>query len=78
MTNARAVFLNEQRKNEQRKIAERAKKADKACWVDDYNEYGDFANCSDCGFQIDVHENRGYYNFCPHCGAYMFGGEEYI
>lgn len=61
--------------DKQTKIAERAKKADKAYWVDDYNEYGDFANCSFCGFQIDVHENRGYYNFCPHCGACMFGRE---
>lgn len=68
MTKRKAVMLSEQLK-----IAERAKKADKAHWIDDDSDYGYFANCSFCGFQIDVHENRGYYNFCPHCGACMFG-----
>lgn len=68
MTKRKAVMLSEQLK-----IAERAKKADKAYWIDDDGDYGYFANCSYCGFQIDVHENRGYYNFCPHCGACMFG-----
>lgn len=44
-------------------------------WIDDeeYNtEYGYyFAHCSECGYQMDVHENRGYHNFCPNCGAKM-------
>lgn len=70
MTKRKAVMLSEQLK-----IVERAKKADKACWIDDDSDYGYFANCSFCGYQIDVHENRGYHNFCPHCGAYMFGVE---
>lgn len=30
-----------------------------------------FANCSKCGYQMDVHNNRGYFNFCPYCGARM-------
>lgn len=29
------------------------------------------ANCSECGYQMDVHSNRGYFNFCPYCGAKM-------
>lgn len=51
-----------------------------AKWIDDDEEYlrrgYQFANCSVCGFQMDVHENRGYYNYCPLCGAKM--GEEEI
>lgn len=30
-----------------------------------------FANCSECGYMMDVHNNRGYFNFCPYCGAKM-------
>lgn len=30
-----------------------------------------FANCSECGYQMDVHENRGYFRYCPNCGARM-------
>ena len=48
-------------------------------WIDDeeYNtEYGYyFAHCSECGYQMDVHENRGYHNFCPNCGAKMEGSK---
>ena len=45
-------------------------------WVDD-DETNEklgtyFAHCSQCGFQMDVHSNRGYFNFCPNCGAKMF------
>lgn len=40
-------------------------------WIDDNN----YANCSLCGLQINVHENRGYHNFCPNCGAKMFEAE---
>lgn len=44
-------------------------------WIDDeeYNtKYGYyFAHCSECGYQMDVHENRGYHNYCPNCGAKM-------
>ena len=38
-------------------------------WVDDDNSF--YANCSKCGYQIDTHEERGYHNFCPNCGARM-------
>ena len=48
-------------------------------WIDDeeYNmRYGYyFAHCSECDYQMDVHENRGYHNYCPHCGAKMEGSE---
>lgn len=40
-------------------------------WVDDDGEFGYYANCSVCGYEMDVHENRGYFNFCPHCGSDM-------
>ena len=46
----------------------------KGKWVDCEDGYY-LANCSECGFQMDVHENRGYFNFCPNCGADMRGGE---
>lgn len=39
-------------------------------WVD-YDGPGYFANCSECGYQIDVHENRGYFTYCPNCGSKM-------
>ena len=41
-------------------------------WIDEdpaFAEY--FANCSVCGYEIDVHNERGYFNFCPNCGAKM-------
>ena len=41
-------------------------------WIDEdpaFAEY--FANCSACGYEIDVHNERGYFNFCPNCGAKM-------
>ncbi len=46
-------------------------------WIDDtstnyYCHY--YANCNRCGYHIDVHENRGYHNFCPSCGADMRKG----
>lgn len=46
-------------------------------WVDD-DEHVEYywANCSVCGLQIDVHENRGYHNFCPNCGARMKGADD--
>lgn len=41
-------------------------------WLDDNNSFNSFyANCSECGYQIDTHEERGYHNFCPYCGARM-------
>ena len=42
-----------------------------ARWIDDDSGSGYYANCSNCGYQIDVHENRGYYRFCPECGRKM-------
>ena len=46
-------------------------------WIDEdpaFAEY--FANCSVCGYEIDVHNERGYFNFCPNCGAKMDGKKE--
>lgn len=42
-------------------------------WIDYEDSFTDgyYANCSNCGYQMDVHEERGYFNFCPHCGADM-------
>jgi len=44
-------------------------------WIDadEINEQLDtyLANCSVCNCQMDVHENRGYFKFCPNCGAKM-------
>jgi len=37
-------------------------------WIDDDNYY---ANCSCCGYQMDTHEEHGYFKFCPNCGAKM-------
>lgn len=37
---------------------------------------GYYANCSQCGYQIDVHENRGYPNYCANCGADLRGDAE--
>ena len=47
-------------------------------WIDEdpaFAEY--FANCSVCGYEIDIHNERGYFNFCPNCGAKMDGGDEH-
>ncbi len=38
-------------------------------WIDENGTY--YANCSKCGYQMDTHEERGYHNFCPNCGADM-------
>ena len=43
-------------------------------WIDENNS--NYANCSECGYQIDTHEERGYHNFCPHCGVDMRGENE--
>lgn len=37
---------------------------------------GYYANCSECGYQIDVHKARGYPNYCEHCGADMRGDDK--
>lgn len=37
-------------------------------WIDDDNYY---ANCSCCGYQMDTHEEHGYFKFCPNCGSEM-------
>ena len=42
-------------------------------WIDEGGTY--YANCSKCGYQMDTHEERGYHNFCPNCGADMRGGD---
>lgn len=43
-------------------------------WIDENCTY--YANCSMCGYQMDTHEERGYHNFCPNCGADMRGEDE--
>ena len=30
------------------------------------------ASCSECGYQMNVHNNRGYFKYCPNCGAKMY------
>ena len=40
-------------------------------WIDTDSHLGYFANCSVCGYQMDVHAERGYFNFCPNCWAKM-------
>ena len=44
-------------------------------WIDTDSHLGYFANCSACGYQMDVHTERGYFRYCPHCGAKMDGDE---
>jgi len=45
-----------------------------AYWIDCCGPIDDFlANCSNCGYQMDTHEERGYHKFCPNCGAKMDG-----
>lgn len=45
-------------------------------WVDCRRGCNYYANCSNCGMQIDVKEKGGYPNFCENCGADMRGEEE--
>ncbi len=42
-------------------------------WIDEDDSY--YANCSNCGYQINTHHERGYLKFCPNCGADMRGKE---
>ena len=46
----------------------------KGKWVTDQTGY--YPNCSECGYQMDTHTERGYFNFCPNCGADMRGEEK--
>lgn len=41
----------------------------KGKWVDEDGTY--YANCSKCGYQMDTHQERGYFRYCPNCGADM-------
>lgn len=42
-------------------------------WIDVKNiPY--LANCSNCGYQMDTHEEHGYFNYCPYCGTEMRKG----
>jgi membrane protease subunit (stomatin/prohibitin family) len=45
-------------------------------WIDDECSEFYYANCSECGYQIDVHAERGYFNFCPNCGCDMRGKQD--
>ena len=38
-------------------------------WIDEDGTY--YANCSNCGYQMDTHQERGYFAYCPNCGAEM-------
>ena len=38
-------------------------------WIDEDGTY--YANCSKCGYQMDTHQERGYFRYCPNCGADM-------
>lgn len=47
-------------------------------WIDDivsYSDTGDIilANCSLCGYQMDIVYEHGYFRYCPSCGARMDG-----
>lgn len=44
-------------------------------WID-VKDIPYLANCSCCGYQMDTHEEHGYFNHCPYCGADMRGGKE--
>lgn len=44
----------------------------KGKWID-CKDIPYLANCSICGYQMDTHEERGYFNYCPYCGADMKG-----
>ena len=41
-------------------------------WID-VKDIPYLANCSNCGYQMDTHEEHGYFNYCPYCGADMRG-----
>jgi len=43
-------------------------------WIDEDGTY--YANCSMCGYQMDTHQERGFFRYCPNCGADMRGGED--
>ena len=43
----------------------------KGKWIDENGTY--YANCSMCGYQMDTHQERGYFRYCPNCGAKMNG-----
>ncbi len=36
------------------------------------------ASCSECGYQMNVHNNRGYFKYCPNCGAKMYEDDKDI
>lgn len=43
-------------------------------WIDEDGTY--YANCSKCGYQMDTHQERGYFRFCPNCGSDNRGRSE--
>ena len=36
------------------------------------------ARCSECEYHMDVHNNRGYFKYCPNCGAKMYEDDKDI
>ena len=46
----------------------------KGKWIDEDGTY--YANCSKCGYQMDTHQERGYFRYCPNCGSDMRGEDE--
>lgn len=74
-TQHQELWHYEQALDEIIKVLEQEPKRGK--WVDDNNSFNSFyANCSECGYQMDKHEERGYHNYCPYCGAKMRSGEQ--
>ena len=41
----------------------------KGDWINENGTY--YANCSKCGYQMDTHQERGYFRYCPNCGSRM-------
>ena len=44
-------------------------------WIDEDGTY--YANCSKCGYQMDTHQERGYFRYCPNCGSDNRGENDY-
>ena len=67
---------NMRKRNAQLEVMLNAQKAistdrPKGEWINENGTY--YANCSKCGYQMDTHQERGYFRYCPNCGAEMRG-----
>lgn len=44
-------------------------------WIDCEDEYSSYVRCSECGDEFTCWEaDCAHTNFCPECGAMMYGG----